>query len=164
MKTLYTPEKLAKDAEMAAVFRQKQALPYEQKVLHAAQRAREFYNEVDNVHVSVGGLDSITLLLFLRNIHIDCPAISVSCLEDKSMPAAVDGTLRVFQRQKLKADREQAERTAWRNVRDWVLAQVALIESCDVPIDQVFLPYLTDGNGQTLYQAYLSGQLLLGEG
>ena len=33
MKTLYTPEKLAKDAEMIAVFRQKQSLPYEQKVL-----------------------------------------------------------------------------------------------------------------------------------
>ena len=87
MKTLYTPEKLARDAEMIAVFRQKQALPYEQKVLHAAKRAREFYNEVDNVHVSVGGLDSITLLLFLRSIHIDCPAISVSCLEDKSIQA-----------------------------------------------------------------------------
>lgn len=81
-----------------------------------------------------------------------------------TLPAAVDGTLRVFQRQKLKPDREQAERTAWRNVRDWVLAQIALIESCDVPIDQVFLPYLTDGNGQTLYQAYLSGQLLLEAG
>ena len=46
MKTLYTPEKLARDAEMIAVFRQKQALPYEQKVLHAAKRAREFYNDV----------------------------------------------------------------------------------------------------------------------
>lgn len=87
MKTLYTPEKLAKDAEMIAVFRQKQSLPYEQKVLHAAKRAREFYDTVDNVHVSVGGLDSITLLLFLRSIHIDCPAISVSCLEDKSIQA-----------------------------------------------------------------------------
>lgn len=48
------------------------------------------------------------------------------------LPAAVDGTLRVFANQKIKADREQAEMTAWRNVRDWVLAQMALIESCDV--------------------------------
>lgn len=35
------------------------------------------------------------------------------------LPAAVDGTLRVFANQKIKADREQAEMTAWRNVRDW---------------------------------------------
>ncbi len=36
-------------------------------------------------HVSVGGLDSITLLLFLRKIGIDIPAISVSSVEDKSI-------------------------------------------------------------------------------
>lgn len=86
MKTLYTPEKLEKDAYMISVFRQKQALPYEQKVLHAKNRAWEFYNELGgNVHISVGGLDSITLLIFLRSIGIDCPAVSVSALEDKSI-------------------------------------------------------------------------------
>ena len=82
-------------------------------------------------------------------------------LQGFTLPAAVDGTLRVFSRQKVKPDREQAERTAWRNVRDWVLAQMALIESCDVPIDEVFLPYLTSRSGQTLYQIYSTGQLLL---
>ena len=78
-----------------------------------------------------------------------------------TLPAAVDGTLRVFAKQKVKADRQQAERTAWRNVRDWVLAQMALVESCDVPMDQVFLPYLADKQGRTLYDAYASGQLML---
>lgn len=78
-----------------------------------------------------------------------------------TLPAAVDGTLRVFAKQKVKADRQQAERTAWRNVRDWVLAQMALVESCDVPMDQVFLPYLADKQGRTLYDAYTSGQLML---
>ena len=78
-----------------------------------------------------------------------------------SLPAAVEGTLRVFAKQKVKADREQAERTAWRNIRDWVLAQTALVESCDVPIDQVFFPYLTDNRGNTIYEAYAGGYLLL---
>lgn len=82
-------------------------------------------------------------------------------LQGFTLHAAVDGTLRVFAKQKVKPDREQAERTAWRNVRDWVLAQMALIESCDVPIDEVFLPYLTNQSGQTLYQIYSSGQLML---
>jgi len=85
-------------------------------------------------------------------------------LHGYALPAAVDGTLRVFQRQKIKADREQAEKTAWRNVRDWVLAQMALVESCDVPVDEVFLPYLSDRNGTTLYQLYAGGQLMLTNG
>ena len=80
------------------------------------------------------------------------------------LPAAVDGTLRVFAAQKIKADREQAEMTAWRNVRDWVLAQMALIESCDVPMQQIFLPYMADDRGRTVYELYAAGQLALGDG
>lgn len=79
-------------------------------------------------------------------------------------PAAVDGTLRVFAEQKIKADRGQAEMTAWRNVRDWVLAQMALVESCDVPMQQIFLPYMADDRGRTVYELYAAGQLALGAG
>lgn len=75
--------------EKISVFKQKQGLPYELKVRHAEIRAREFYDKITgeghNVHVSVGGLDSITLLLFLRSIGIDAPAVSVSILEDPSI-------------------------------------------------------------------------------
>lgn len=86
MKTLYTPEKLKQDEYNIAVFKQKQSLPYEAKVRHAEIRAREFYDELNGqCHISVGGLDSITLLLFLRSIGINVPAISVSSLEDKSI-------------------------------------------------------------------------------
>lgn len=70
-------------------FRVKQKMPYEFKVNYATIRAREFVRMCDehdmNYHVSVGGLDSITLLLFLRSIGINAPAISVSSLEDKSI-------------------------------------------------------------------------------
>lgn len=81
-----------------------------------------------------------------------------------ALPANVDGVMAVFTKQKIKADREQAERTAWKNVHDWVQAQMALIEAGQVQIDEVFLPYLTDGTGRTLYQLYQGGQLSLGEG
>lgn len=67
----------------------KQKLPYEAKAKYARKRALEFYDECCkrdlNVHISVGGLDSITLLFFLRSIGLDIPAISVSSLEDKSI-------------------------------------------------------------------------------
>lgn len=70
-------------------FKVKQNQDYEFKVNYARIRAWEFYNETAkrdlNVHVSVGGLDSITLLMFLKSIGINVPAISVSYLEDKSI-------------------------------------------------------------------------------
>ena len=47
------------------------------------------------------------------------------------LPANIDGVLFVFKQQKLKDDRDQAERTGWRNLRDWVLAQMAIIEAGD---------------------------------
>ena len=80
------------------------------------------------------------------------------------LPANVDGVMAVFARQKLKADRQQAERTAWKNVHDWVQAQMAIIEAGMVSMDEVFMPYMTDGRGNTLYQLYQGGQLALGEG
>lgn len=78
------------------------------------------------------------------------------------LPANVDGVRAVFAKQKVKVAAGQAERTAWRNVRDWVLAQMAIIEAGQVEVDQVFLPYLTDNRGRTLYEAYRDGQLALG--
>lgn len=66
-----------------------QELPYQVKIKRAEIRAFEFINKLDelgmNAHVSMGGLDSIVLLLFLRKIGIDVPAISVSALEDRSI-------------------------------------------------------------------------------
>lgn len=80
------------------------------------------------------------------------------------LPANVDGVRAVMTRQKVKDTNGQAERTAWRNVRDWVLAQVAIIEAGMVQVEEVFLPYMTDGSGRTLYQLYQGGHLALGGG
>ena len=77
------------------------------------------------------------------------------------LPANIDGGLAALKREKIKVDREQAKRTAWRNIRDWVLAQMAFVEAGNVQADEVFLPYLTDGRGTTLYTAFRSGQLAL---
>ncbi len=72
-----------------ADFQVKMQMDYEFKKKYAVIRAREFAAECDrrglNYHVSVGGLDSITLLIFLRSIHLDPPAISASYLEDISI-------------------------------------------------------------------------------
>lgn len=80
------------------------------------------------------------------------------------LPANVDGVGAVFVEQKIRDPDGQAERTAWRNVRDWIMAQLAIIEAGQVDIEEVFLPYLTDRNGRTLYQLYRDGKLALGSG
>lgn len=70
-------------------FTKKQQLPYERKLERQTDIAREFQNEMKsrgyNCHVSVGGLDSITLTVWLQSIGVDVPAISVSGVEDKSI-------------------------------------------------------------------------------
>lgn len=80
------------------------------------------------------------------------------------LPANVEGVKTVFFHQKIKAQKGQAERTAWRNVRDWIMAQMAIIEAGQVNMEEVFFPYLTDGKGRTVYQIYKSGQLAIEDG
>lgn len=66
-------------------FTVQQNLPYEVKVKRAALRVREFITEMDkrycNAHVSVCGLDSITLLLFIRKLGYDIPAQQISMFD-----------------------------------------------------------------------------------
>ena len=53
--------------------------------------------------------------------------------------------------------RHQAIRTSWRILKDWVEAQMALLETGMVTIDEIFLPYMLSG-GQTFYQALVAGE------
>lgn len=81
-------KRLGVDAKIAD-FKIKQRQPYEFKVRYAEMRAWEFYEECGrrglNCHTSVGGLDSITLHVFLQKIGIKVPAVSASVLEDASI-------------------------------------------------------------------------------
>lgn len=60
---------------------------------------------------------------------------------------------------------EQALRVAWRITKDWVEAQLAIIETRMVTTAQVFLPYAITKDGSTVYE-YIAGNqtLLLGSG
>lgn len=60
---------------------------------------------------------------------------------------------------------EQAERVAWRIVKDWLEAQLAIIETDMVTLDQVMLPYMQeDASGRTIYELYQERQLAIGTG
>ena len=47
--------------------------------------------------------------------------------------------------------REQAQRTAWKLMQDWVAVQLSLIQMQQADVLQVFLPYVWDGE-QTFYE------------
>lgn len=47
---------------------------------------------------------------------------------------------------------EQSYMTAWANIRDWIDAQMALVQTRQVEIAQVFLPYMVVNENQTLYE------------
>lgn len=80
----------SENSRKIADFAVKQQQPYEFKKAYARKRAWEFIDECCkrglNYHCTVGGLDSITLFLFLKSIGIsDVVGISASYLEDSSI-------------------------------------------------------------------------------
>ena len=116
-----------------------------QLVKHGAKKIMQDYD--DDGH--------ITALSFL----IDTP----NGPRGVKLPANVDAVRTVLTKQKVKCDRDQAERVAWRIVKDWVAAQMAILESEMVQLDEIFLPYMLNDKGQTLFQCYRQNQLSIGE-
>ena len=75
------------------------------------------------------------------------------------LPGRVDGVMETLKRQRVEKrhqTREQAERVAWRIVKDWITAQLAIVEAEIADMAEVFLPYADAGNGGTVYQLMLS--------
>lgn len=84
------------------------------------------------------------------------------------LPVKVDECLKVLKKEKrenprkqIKDTREQAERVAWRILKDWVEAQMALLDIEMVRFEEIFLPYIETKNGQTVYERLEERQFLL---
>lgn len=56
--------------------------------------------------------------------------------------------------------RDQAYKTAWANIRDWLAAQMALIDAGMVQVEEVFLPYLMIDEHKTFYEAFAEQRAL----
>jgi hypothetical protein len=80
------------------------------------------------------------------------------------LPARVDNVHAILERQqqagliRSKLDPEQAYRVAWRNLLDWVVAQMTLLEIEMVKLEEVFLPYVVFSEGKTLFEVFESRQ------
>lgn len=72
------------------------------------------------------------------------------------LPARVPNVAYILYRQRYDTlpatKQEQAYRTAWANIRDWVDAQLALVDTDMVKMEEVFLPYMIDAKGQTFFE------------
>src|SRR5690348_1625630 len=69
------------------------------------------------------------------------------------LPALVENVERILydNREATPAHKDQAYRTAWANLRDWMTAQMALIDTGMVKAEEVFLPYMLNHAGQTYF-------------
>jgi len=87
------------------------------------------------------------------------------------LPANKDPVLRILERQKrsnprlkTKATEDQALRVAWRIIKDWVEAQMALLETEMVKMEEIFMPYVLLPTGQTFFQKFETDRKLLNSG
>ena len=84
------------------------------------------------------------------------------------LPVKIDECLEVLKKEKrenprkqIKDTRQQAERVAWRILKDWVEAQMALLDIEMVRFEEIFLPYIETNNGKTIYERLEERQFLL---
>lgn len=77
-------------------------------------------------------------------------ALWLNYIGDDLLP---DGKLKWSCRKKLKRSnfKDQAERTAWKIIQDWVEVQMSMIQMKQAEYAEVFLPYVWNGE-QTIFQ------------
>jgi len=87
------------------------------------------------------------------------------------LPIDAAATLKVLQRQYANreipgryANEEHAYRVAWRIIKDWIEAQMSLLETEMVKMEEIFLPYVITRSGQTVYQVMTERHFMLGPG
>ena len=71
------------------------------------------------------------------------------------LPANYSGVLKAMKNDRKvpnsKCNEQQAQRVAWRIVKDWVEAQMAIVEAQLADMAEVFLPYAVTKTGETMY-------------
>lgn len=98
---------------------------------------------------------------FVLPVNID--GVAGVMLKDKPYRSSrVRGGIDAYKRKM----RERAEWISWRILKDWIEAQMALVESGQADAAQVFLPYVVEQSGRTMYELFVDAnkQRALGDG
>lgn len=92
-------------------------------------------------------------------------------IQGYTLPANIDAVFVVMQKQSKAGkipprfvSKEQAARVGWRIIKDWLEAQLAIIETEMVTMDQVMFPYLLDNNDRSVYELWVDHRLALPSG
>lgn len=85
-----------------------------------------------------------------------------------SLPANYLGVLKAMEKDRKvprnACTKDQAIRVSWRIIKDWVEAQMAIVEAQLADVQEVFLPYAITKHGNTLYNEIKQNtNFLLGE-
>ncbi len=73
------------------------------------------------------------------------------------LPCNIEGVHDALYKQKIERKyktREHAKSVAWRIVKDWVEAQLAIVEANQAEMAEVFMPYVIDKDGVTMYARF----------
>jgi len=146
---------------MSALLNYSTKIPYQRtmaeiEALLMVHGASEIYKKVDDEgYVSA-------LLFRLRTPDGNLPI---------RLPIDVNATLEVLKKQYLNrevdkrfATKDHARKVAWRIIKDWLQAQVWLVETQMAKMEEILLPYLMVDKDRTLYQTMRDKHFLLGEG
>jgi hypothetical protein len=120
-------------------------------------------NGADKIMFEYEGKQPVAIRFFIktngRDVLVFLPA----------RPKAVQKVLENMKREKgsrmqVKPDFEQACRVAWRIVKDWIEAQMSMVQTEQAEFTEVFLPYLVDRSGRTLFEVMKDSNYMLPEG
>ena len=79
------------------------------------------------------------------------------------LPANTERVQAVLNRQRVRSvvSGNMASRVAWRILKDWVRAQMAILATEMVSIEQIFLPYMEAHSGKTVYEIMVNNRLAI---
>lgn len=77
------------------------------------------------------------------------------------LPANIPGVESALKGDRQYRDDAHCRRVAWRILKDWIEAQMAIIAAQMADLPQVFLPYAKTNNGQTVYERIESANILM---
>lgn len=134
------------------------------------------YTTKINAHKTVGEVQRTLARAGAKNVSIDYdaagePSAVMFLIEvagryiNYRLPSNWEGVRRALEwdtdvPRRLKTD-AQARRVSWRIVKDWIGAQMAIIEAGLATMPEVFLPYAVARDGRTLYQIVEQGDMPL---
>lgn len=127
-----------------------------QKILARAGAKRVMFDYDDN-----GDLEGIAF--FIKTSQGEIPIKLPARVEKVHQVMYSSGKEYVSPRIK-EARMDQAKRTAWKNIQDWIDAQCAMIETDMVKMEEVFLPYMATPTGETFYEVMEDKGFLLPSG